>query len=250
MAAIVRQLEQELKPPARQPATNAMLHPNLSATSGKSARTNAAKAVAPLEAKKSPSELVTKTAADTSTAAVPGSPSPKGLPARYAYQSPHPPTPGNRSEAGLSFARAAQAYKERRLPEALQAYRLVVAQDPSLFQAQYNLGLAAFEAGDLPLALTSYENALAIQPASFEARYNFALALKQANYPSDAVNELEKALTAYPNEVGAHLALGNIYAQQLSQPAKARQHYLKVLELEPQHPQAGAIRQWLAAHPA
>jgi len=33
------------------------------------------------------------------------------------------------------------------------------------------------------------------------------------------------------------------------QPVKARQHYLKVLEVEPRHPQAGAIRYWLAANP-
>ena len=121
--------------------------------------------------------------------------------------------------------------------------------DPTLFEAQYNLGLAATEAGSLPLALTSYENALAIQPTSLDARYNFALVLKQANYLSDAVNELEKVLKAYPNETRAHLALANIYAQQLRQPAKARPHYLKVLEVEPQHPQAAAIRYWLAANP-
>ena len=142
-----------------------------------------------------------------------------------------------------------QAYQAHRLPEAIQAYRMAVRQDPSLFKAQYNLGLAAAETGNLPLALTSYENALAIQPTSLDARYNFALVLKQANYLGDAVNELEKLLASYPDETRAHLALGNIYAQQLRQPAKARPHYLKVLEVEPQHPQAGPIRYWLAANP-
>jgi len=102
--------------------------------------------------------------------------------------------------------------------------------------------------------LTSYEYALAIQPTSFDAhyidaRYNFALVLKQAHYLSEAANELEKVLASSPNETRAHLALANIYAQQLRQPAKARPHYLKVLEVEPQHPQAGSIRYWLAANP-
>ena len=172
-----------------------------------------------------------------------------GSPARYTYKSPAQPAPGNRSEAEASFAQGLQAYQAHRLPEAIQAYRIAARQDPSLFQAQYNLGMVAAETGDLPLALTSYEHALAINPASLDARYNFALVLKQANYLTDAINELEKVLASAPNETRAHLALGNIYAQQLRQPAKAHPHYLTVLELEPQHPQAAAIRSWLAANP-
>ena len=73
--------------------------------------------------------------------------------------------------------------------------------------------------------------------------------LKQANYITDAVIELERVVASYPNETRAHLALGNLYAQQFHQPARARQHYLKVLEVEPRHPQASEIRYWLAANP-
>ncbi len=176
-------------------------------------------------------------------------PAPKGTPGRYAYLSPAQPQPGNRAEAERSFAQAARAQEARQLPEAVQAYRLAARQDPSLFEAQYNLGLVATEAGNLSLALTAYEYALAIQPKSLDARYNFALVLKQANYLADAINELERVSATYPNDTRAHVALGNLYAQQMRQPAKARQHYLKVLELEPQSPQAGAIRYWLAANP-
>jgi Flp pilus assembly protein TadD len=179
----------------------------------------------------------------------PPSPMPNGPPGRYAYKSPPPPPPGNRDAAERSFAQGVQAYQAHRLPEAMHAYRLATREDPSLYEAHYNLGLVATEAGNLTLALTSYENALAIQPASLDARYNFALVLKQANYLADAVNELEKVLVNYPNETRANLALGNLYAQRFGQPAKARQHYLKVLEVEPRHPQAGAIRYWLAANP-
>jgi tetratricopeptide (TPR) repeat protein len=131
----------------------------------------------------------------------------------------------------------------------MKAYRLATQEDPSLFEAYYNLGLVATEAGNLTLALTSYENALAIRPTSLDARYNFALVLKQANFLADAAQELERLLATYPNETRANLALGNLYAQQFGQPAKARKYYLKVLEAEPQHPQAGAIRYWLRDHP-
>ena len=184
-------------------------------------------------------------AADTS----PPAPPPEAAPGRYAYKSPAPPSAGNHDEAERSFEQGVQAYQAHRLGEAIQAYRLATQKDPSLFEAYYNLGLVATETGNLTLALTSYENALALRPTSLDARYNFALVLKRANFPADAAHELEKLLATYPNETRANLALGNLYAQQFGQPAKARQYYLKVLEAEPQHPQAGAIRYWLRDHP-
>jgi hypothetical protein len=183
--------------------------------------------------------------ADTNPPASP----PAGPPGHYAYKSPPPPSAGNEEAAERAFEQGVQAYQAHRLPEAIKAYRLAAQEDPSLFEAHYNLGLVATEAGNLTLALTSYENALSIRPTSLDARYNFALVLKQANYPADAARELEKVLATYPNETRAHLALGNLYAQHFGQPAKAREQYLKVLELEPQNPQATAIRYWLRDHP-
>jgi tetratricopeptide (TPR) repeat protein len=174
----------------------------------------------------------------------------KPLSGRYAYRSPAAPSPsGNRAEAERLFAQGVQAQTANRLPEAIVDYRGAIQQDPSYFEAQYNLALASSEAGNLQVALLAFENALAISPDSLEARYHFALALKQANYIQDAANELDKILSRYPNDTGAHLALGNLYAQQLHDSAKARQHYLKVLETDPRHPQAGAIRYWMADHP-
>jgi Flp pilus assembly protein TadD len=195
-------------------------------------------------------EPVKTATADVASAAT-NSPTPPvpGSPGHYAYQSPPPPSSGNEEAAQRAFEQGVQAYQAHRLTEAIQAYRLATQADPSLFEARYNLGLAATEAGNLTLALTSYEQALALRPASLDARYNFALVLKQANFPADAAHELEKVLATYPNETRARLALGNLYAQQLRQPAQAREQYLKVLELDPQNPQAAAIRYWLRDHP-
>ena len=135
------------------------------------------------------------------------------------------------------------------MSDALQTYRSAVKADPSFFDAHYNLGVGAYEAGDLPQCLSAYQDALAVNPLSVKARFNFAVALQKADYPADAANELEKLLAANPGEARAHFALANLYAQQLGQPAKGRAHYLRLLELEPQHPQATAIRYWLEANP-
>jgi Flp pilus assembly protein TadD len=174
---------------------------------------------------------------------------PKVVFARYNYSSPVRPVSGDRPGAEAAFARGLDAQKSNRLAEAMQQYRLATQMDPAYFGAYYNLGLAANDSGNLSAALSAYEKALALEPDSVDARYNFALTLRKAEYPVDAANELGKLLAQSANEARAHLALGNLYAQVLHLPSKARTHYLKVVELEPRNPQAGAIRFWLAANP-
>lgn len=164
---------------------------------------------------------------------------------RYAYKSPAKPAPGNHDEAEILFGRGIEEQKQKRLSTAIEAYQLATRADPAFFEAYHNLGLAAYEAGDLPASLLAHEMALAINPSHTGVRRNFALALQKANYANDAVAELEKVLAATPDDTRAHLALANLYAQQLDEPARARPHYLKVLELEPKHPQAAVIRSWL-----
>ncbi len=168
---------------------------------------------------------------------------------RYSYLSPKLPSAGNRTEAKRLYALGFKAQERQRLSEAIQAYQQAIQQDPSFYDSYYNLGWAATQAGNLPMAFSAYETALVLKPESADARYNFALLLKQANFTLDAVNELQKLLSFHPDESRAHLALGNIYAQQFGQPAKARTHYVKVLETDPRSPQAAAIRDWLTQHP-
>ncbi len=168
---------------------------------------------------------------------------------RYLYLSPPKPRAGDRRTAANAFMRARDCEQNSRWPDALQAYQQATELDPVWFEAQYNYGVIAYRLRNYSRALPAYENALAIQPDSVDARYNFALALKAAGYVTDAVNELEKILAANPGEVRAHLALGNIYARQLYDPAQARQHYLKVLQLDPSNSQSPDIHFWLSSNP-
>lgn len=168
---------------------------------------------------------------------------------RYGYLSPRKPAPGNRRQAEPYFVSGVKEQQAGRLAEALAYYQKATNVDPGYFEAHYNHGLAAYETGRWKDSLASYENALASRPDSLDARYNFALALKQAGFPQDAANELLLILKSHPAEVRAHLSLANLYAQQLSQTGLAREYYLRVLENDPQHPQAARIRAWLTAHP-
>ncbi|HEY5344953.1 MAG TPA: tetratricopeptide repeat protein [Verrucomicrobiae bacterium] len=168
---------------------------------------------------------------------------------RYDYLSPRRPQAGDRRAAAGAFTQARMAEQNENWTAALADYRQAATFDPAWFEAQYNAGVVAHRLRNFSSALTSYEMALTLQPDSVDARYNFALALKAAGFVPDAAEQLKKILAANPGEVRAHLALANLCAQSLRDPAQARQHYLKVLELDPRNPQTTDIRFWLAANP-
>jgi Flp pilus assembly protein TadD len=175
-------------------------------------------------------------------------PAPPTFP-RYLYLSPRKPGAGDRKAAARAFADAQQFEQKQDLTQAVNSYRKASGLDPAWFEAQYNYAVLAYRLRDFDHSLPACEMALALQPDSADARYNFALALKSAGYATDAVNELKKIVAANPDEARAQLALGNLYEQEMRDPAQARQHYLKWLELDPHNPQATNIRFWLSANP-
>jgi tetratricopeptide (TPR) repeat protein len=168
---------------------------------------------------------------------------------RYHYRSLPVPAAGKRDKADAELEIARTAQKEGRMKDAIAASEKAIRADPAYFGAYFNLGLVSNEAGEYETALKAYETALSLQADSVGARFNFAQVLQRAGYVLDAVDELEKLLAAHPDEPRGHLAMANLYAQKLRQPAKARAHYLEVLKLDPQHPQATAIRYWLRDNP-
>lgn len=168
---------------------------------------------------------------------------------RYAYVTPVAPKPGDRRAAEQALGQGQQAQRAQRLSEAIQFYRRATQLDGSYFEAHYALGLATFAARNFKAAAAAWETAIAIRPDSSDARYNFALTLKAAGHMPEAADELEKLLALHPDEARGHLTLGNLYAEQLADKARARRHYQRVLQLDPRNPQAQAIRYWLVANP-
>ena len=248
---ISKELEERLKPAPPPVATTSSVPPPVSTpVSQKSNSGSHAETRAPTQTVAAPSPLKTLPGGGTSTT-TPSSNPPSSPPtnSRFPYKPVSTPTSGNRADADRLFRQGREAQDAHRLADAIAAYRSATQLDPSYFEAYYNLGLTATEAGNLELALSAYESALGLVPDSANARYNFALLLKQAGYTTDAANELEKLLAKHPNDTRGHLALANLSAQQLHDDARARQHYMKVLETDPHNSQADDIRRWIADHP-
>lgn len=168
---------------------------------------------------------------------------------RYQYGRIKQPVADDRPTAERLFERGIGAQSRRDAGGAATFFAAAAEADPSYFAAHYNLGLASYSAGQWFKALSAFETALVLEPNSAEARYNFALTLQKSGFPVDAARELETLLGQNPEDTRAMLLLGNVYAQDLREISSARRQYQQVLALEPQHPQATAIRYWLASHP-
>jgi tetratricopeptide (TPR) repeat protein len=211
--------------------------------------------------RKSPPVLLTNTLNERATAAnapavaatnstprvLPLPPAPRGK--TYSYSVRQKPAAGNRRAAESHFEQGLQAQRENQLAHAIGHYEKAVSADSTFFEAHYNLGLAAYETGNLEQSLRSYEHAVLLSPDSPKAQYNFSLALVRGEYFEEAAKVLEALLSKHPTESRARLMVANLYAQQLYRTREAREHYRKLLDAEPAHPQAPAIRYWLAANP-
>ena len=165
--------------------------------------------------------------------------------ARYQYNRPGRPQVGDNEKARKIFEQAFHHHKLNQLDEAIVNYQKVLVLDPSFQQAHLNSAIAYQAKDQIKKALTSYELALAINPLSRESRYGFAQSLHRSKFYVDAAREFERLIEVYDTYLPGHLELAIIYAGKLEMPGRATVHYRRVLELNPQHPEAAVIREWL-----
>jgi regulator of sirC expression with transglutaminase-like and TPR domain len=210
----------------------------------------------PPPAKSSAADPAPRQVADARPKTIPPAPSRPTAPAppkefkRYRYTHPTAPDPGDRAAARPILDEAMQEHRSGRLEAAANLYQQVIRLDPASADAHQYLAAIQLQKGEVSRALTSGELALALRPESAPARLNFALALEQGDFPADAATEAERLVEKNPSDAQAHLLLGNLYAQRLGDTDRARKHYAKLIDLDPENPQSVAIRRWLAAHPA
>lgn len=188
--------------------------------------------------------------ASTKVTPLPSLPPSQPIWPRYPRLNPLSPSRGDRAAADFEYQRGALAHQKGDLPGATAAYNRAIQLDPSHFESQHNLALAALQQNDLKTSLKVGELAVALDPSSANARYNFAVALQRSRFPVDAAEELARIAAQQPDDPNSHLALANLCAGDLADPDCARLHYERVLALKPDHPQAPNIRRWLDRNPA
>lgn len=164
--------------------------------------------------------------------------------------------------------------------KAIACWRRVIELDPEKADAFYNLGLVyQYDRGEGVTARRCWERAVGLDEGHWEARYNLARALWVTNEyegalahwervvalrPDDArghnglgstykalgryeeaVAAWKRAVTLDPDYATAYFNLGLTYLNNRGQPERAKEYLQKLLELQPDHPQAEPIRVFL-----
>jgi tetratricopeptide (TPR) repeat protein len=143
-----------------------------------------------------------------------------------------------REVAESHFAAGCIAAWERREFESAERYfREAITHDPTFADAWCDLGTIVYELGRPDEARAAYLRALQTEPDHAEALCNLARLLLQAGNADIAADYLRRALASAPEFALAHLHAGVAY-EALDQPASARAHLERALELEPGAPWA------------
>src|SRR6476659_4117130 len=102
--------------------------------------------------------------------------------------------------------------------EAADAFKRALQLAPVLALARINLGIALFNVPDLPGAQRELQAASTAAPTTPQPVYVLGLAAKTQNRPEQAIASFQKVLQIDPNDVGANVNLGQLYAQQKKYP--------------------------------
>lgn len=154
----------------------------------------------------------------------------------------------NPNIAVASFNEGVELLRQRRWEQAASAFLRALEHNPQMDLAFYNLGLAYSQMGDYELAKDAYLQTLAIKPNHVQARYNLALLYFQTRDLPSAAALASDLARREPNYAVVHYLLGQIYSERPETLPQARAAYARFLELEPNHPAAAVVRQWLATN--
>lgn len=126
--------------------------------------------------------------------------------------------------------------QEKLLKEAL-------AKDPKNLNALISLGNMMMDASRFNEAIDAYQKALDIDPKNVDVRVDMGTCYRNAGKPEVAVKEYRKALEINPQHLNGNKNLGVVLAYDLRDYAQAVKAFEKALEIAPNAPDAGALRQ-------
>lgn len=125
--------------------------------------------------------------------------------------------------------------------DAIDAYRRVVAVDPSYAAAWNNLGLLLHRRGQYDEARAAYATALDQDPTCCEAAYNLGSLEEDCGHVEPAVWYYRRALELSPDYADAHFNLAGALARS-GRPDDAVRHWQRYLELDAGSPWARIAR--------
>jgi tetratricopeptide (TPR) repeat protein len=117
-------------------------------------------------------------------------------------------------QVARDLARAEAMMQARRLPEAANEYKRILAQDPNIAMAHHHLGTIMAMGGQPGLAIDELEIAARLDGGSPEIQNDLGLAYHSMGLQQQAVKAFERALALEPRLTPAAINLSNIYSAQ------------------------------------
>lgn len=121
------------------------------------------------------------------------------------------------------------------LEAAIAEYEAAVRLRPEDATANNALGGALVAKGEAKEGVSNFEAALKVRPDYFEAHYNLGLALLQLSEFEGARVQLNWAVQAHPQDAGAEANLGAALAE-LGRLDEAKMHFQRALKIDPGQP--------------
>ena len=129
-----------------------------------------------------------------------------------------PPKPAPREEAYRANNIGVALLEQYKHKEAADAFKRALQLEPGLALARINLGIALFNVPDLPAAQRELQSAATAAPSAPQPHYVLGLLAKLQNKPVEAIASFQKVLALDPQDVGANVNIGQLYAQQRKYP--------------------------------
>ncbi len=104
-------------------------------------------------------------------------------------------------------------------------------------------GNALYDAGRFNEAVDAYQKSLDINPNNVDVRVDMGTCYKNIGKPDRALDEYRRAIKINPNHPLAHRNSGVVLAFDLHEKSQGIKEFEKYLELAPNAPDAGRVRQ-------
>jgi cytochrome c-type biogenesis protein CcmH/NrfG len=118
-----------------------------------------------------------------------------------------------------------------------------IKQNPKDFDSIVELGNMNFDQKNYDDAINMYKKALAVRPDALNVRTDMGTAMFYLNRYDDAIATFQEVLKTDPNNAQALFNLGVAMLHGKNDPKRALEYWQKLVETNPNHPQAEFVRQ-------
>jgi len=128
-------------------------------------------------------------------------------------------------------------------PEEIRQLEQLAKQAPKNPEAWAMLGNVLMDSSRFAEAVDAYQKSLALDPKNVNVRVDLGTCYRNSGRPQLALEEYRKALKLDPNHINANRNSGVVLAYDLNDKKAAVKAFEKYLQLAPNAPDAGEIRQ-------